>query len=473
MRLKKLVLVSLALMLLVTILPTSVQAAQIKDNPSSINKIVNQLPEVYELENMNEDQIEEVRAMVEEARFVYENLSERTQNLPPVRRALEKILAFEEALRPKTMAEIYEVVPNPEKPVYRQRLYVSGKSYAEAAIDTTNLPEGTTYKWETTPSTFEPGSDFEASVRVTFSDGSFLIVPIFYDVIPTYSIYINRDNGNAGVTVSPSSRLAIKGELVTITLRHTTLTPGEIITFSSEQDVEFSQNDILVTEPVEDIVVTFVMPGEAVKVDINSEMSEVTSVEPLIDETMILDLNLEDVVFENGRLTIHNQTPGQKIAVELPNGKVLSQIVPYHGSWSPLQVTFKIYPGDNVKLFRYEGNVRGPEVELLIEGEGNERPETDVLRYGRQAFSFIPTTRDTRIAYTTEPFFTVELTTPSGEKLYQVANEIGKISFDGLTFVSGEVYTSRVFDRDGNIIDLSDPTLFQNPSINRDTTTVR
>lgn len=192
-----------------------------------------------------------------------------------------------------------------------------------------------------------------------------------------------------------------------------------------------------------------------------------TSVDPLIDEKLALELNLGDVKYENGVLTIYNQKEGMKLAVELPTGKILTKNVPFHGRWSPLQGTFPIYPGDKIKVFRYEGNVRGPEVEITVDGQGDKRPADQILRYGRQDFSFIPTVRDTRIAYSTEPFFTVELEKPDGSFINVVANSLGQANFDGLVLKAGEIYKVRIFDRNGKLVDLADSNLFKDPSKNQ------
>ncbi|WP_054251319.1 InlB B-repeat-containing protein [Neofamilia massiliensis] len=192
-----------------------------------------------------------------------------------------------------------------------------------------------------------------------------------------------------------------------------------------------------------------------------------TSVDPLIDENLDLSINPADVKFENGKLTIYNQEEGMNLAVELPTGKILTKNVPSHGRWSPLQGTFPIYPGDKIKVFRYEGNVRGPEVEITVEGQGDKRPADQVLRYGRQHFAFIPTARDTRIAYSTEPFFTVELEKPDGSFINVVATTLGQANFDGLVLKAGDTYKVRIFDRNGKLVDLADSNLFIDPSKNQ------
>lgn len=191
-----------------------------------------------------------------------------------------------------------------------------------------------------------------------------------------------------------------------------------------------------------------------------------TSVDPLIDENLDLSINPADVKFENGKLTIYNQEEGMNLAVELPTGKILAKDVPFHGRWSPHQGTFPIYPGDKIKVFRYEGNVRGPEVEITVEGQGDKRPADQVLRYGRQNFSFIPTTRGNRIAYSTEPFFTVELEKPDGSFINVVATTLGQANFDGLVLKAGDTYKVRIFDRNGKLVDLADSNLFIDPSKN-------
>lgn len=191
-----------------------------------------------------------------------------------------------------------------------------------------------------------------------------------------------------------------------------------------------------------------------------------TSVEPLIDEKLALELNPADVKYENDVLTIYNQEEKMKLALELPTGKILTKIVPFHGRWSPLQGTFPIYPGDKIKVFRYEGNVRGPEVEITVDGQGEKRSADQVLRYGRQNFAFIPTARDTKIAYSTEPFFTVELEKPDGTYAYEVANSLGQTNFDGLVLKAGETYRVRIFDRNGKLVDLADSNLFKDPNKN-------
>lgn len=220
----------------------------------------------------------------------------------------------------------------------------------------------------------------------------------------------------------------------------------------------------------------------------NFNQSEVTTtyvqalvqntIEPLIDENFPT-VQPEDVRYTDGRLSLVEQVPGTAIGAVLPNGNVIDKVVPYHGTWQPNQTisSNQVYVGDVIELFTYQGNVRGPSVTVTVEGEGETRPESQQgLSYGRQNFSFIPTTSSTRVVYSTEAFFTVELTYPDGTVQTETANVLGSVPFSFPTTYepqAGDVLRVRVFDREGNLVDLTNADLFSNPSLNRSEVTVR
>src|SRR5699024_12401957 len=128
--------------------------------------------------------------------------------------------------------------------------------------------------------------------------------------------------------------------------------------------------------------------------------------------TQASGITQENLVYEDGRVSLINQEPDINIAAVLPNGKVIYKIVPYHGTWQPNQTIApnKVYPGDKLEIFTYSGNERGDSTFLTVVGEGEERPDDQQgIRYGCQHFGFVPTERDSRGTYSTEPFFPVEM----------------------------------------------------------------
>lgn len=195
--------------------------------------------------------------------------------------------------------------------------------------------------------------------------------------------------------------------------------------------------------------------------------------------TQIVGIIQENLIYENGRVSLINQEPGTNIAAVLPNGNVIYKTVPYHGTWQPNQIIApdKVYPGDELEIFTYSGNERGESAFLTVIGEGEERPDNQQdIRYGWQHFGFRPTQRDTRATYYTEPFFTVEMIFPNGEVFNQIAGILGQTSFsfgDNYTPTPGDEFTVRIFDRNGNLIDLNDPNLFPNLTTpNQSSTTI-
>lgn len=182
----------------------------------------------------------------------------------------------------------------------------------------------------------------------------------------------------------------------------------------------------------------------------------------------------ENLVYENGRIALVNQEPGTNIAAVTPNDTVIFQTVPASGRWEPIQnASWKtVYPGDTLEFFTYSGNERSESTYLTVEGEGEARPaDQEGTRYGRQHFNFRPTESSTRIRYSTEPFFTVEMTFPDGSEYTQVADYQGRTSFDfpeGFTPVPGQVFSVQIFDRDGALLDVNNSDLFRNlPSPNQ------
>src|SRR5690625_1824035 len=205
---------------------------------------------------------------------------------------------------------------------------------------------------------------------------------------------------------------------------------------------------------------------EPVSEDVDSETA-VQSPEALVSPTQVsTGITQENLIYENGRLSLINQEPGVNIAAVLPNGNTVTHTVPYHGRWQPLQTHDRIrfFPGDTIEFFTYEGTNRGPSVFLTVEGEGDSRPEDQQgIRYSRMHFGFIPTERDSRVTYSTEPFFTVEMTFPNGHVETQVANALGNTSFsfgDNYSPRSGQIFSVRVFDRSGTELDLTNTELF-------------
>ena len=188
-----------------------------------------------------------------------------------------------------------------------------------------------------------------------------------------------------------------------------------------------------------------------------------------------LALDLSESNLANAKIKLSNAKTNVK---NLPNGIVISKVVPFHGRWEPLQMNpqEKIYVGDEIKVFVYKGNVRGEALSIRVTGEGPVRPDFTGLSYGAQMFSFVPSARDTRIAYSTEPFFTIELRGPENFIKTQVANSLGYVSFDGLTLKSGETYRVRVFDRKGKLVDITDPSIYlydNSVSLSQSSITVR
>lgn len=198
-----------------------------------------------------------------------------------------------------------------------------------------------------------------------------------------------------------------------------------------------------------------------------SDEMKTTEVAP----TQVAGINQENLVYENGRLSLINQEPGENIAVVLPNGTLLFKTVPFHGTWQPTQNLdrYKMYPGDELEFFTYSGTDRGDSVFLTVDGEGETRPaDQQDIKYGWQQFSFVPTANSTYIGYKTEPFFDVEMTFPNGHVERQTGNTLGQTRFqfpDDYTAKPGETFSVRVFDRNGEELDLTNLDLFRPLSV--------
>ena len=65
------------------------------------------------------------------------------------------------------MTTKYEATANPDK----QTVSYGATPDAGTSVDKTNLPEGTSYAWKTTPDTNTPGEK-DGVVEVTYKDGS-------------------------------------------------------------------------------------------------------------------------------------------------------------------------------------------------------------------------------------------------------------------------------------------------------------
>lgn len=272
------------------------------------------------------------------------------------------------------------------------------------------------------------------------------------------------------------------GELVSDT---TVEVQQEVAEEESEDPLEVETED---TESISEDKVEDDLEVEDLDTEESSkDVEELVTVEEKVEDsdsktsavsTQAIGITQENLVYEAGKVKLINQTEGENIAAVLPNGKLINKPVPYHGTWEPLQIIApdKVYPGDKLEIFTFEGNVRGESVFLTVEGEGEERPEDQsVVKYGRQAFSFIPTVSDKRVGYKTDPFFTVEVTFPTGEVFTQVASVLGQTSFefpDGYTPRPGQIFSARVFDREENELDLDNSDLFNNGVKNEKTTKV-
>jgi len=203
------------------------------------------------------------------------------------------------------------------------------------------------------------------------------------------------------------------------------------------------------------------------------EPSARQAAEEEISVASISNITADNLVYENEKIQLENQEPGTNIAVVLPNGNTLRKTVPYHGTWEPLQSISSqmVYPGDELEFFTYDGDTTSESVFLTVEGEGEGRPEDEQgEQYGRQAFGFTPTEQSTNVTYTTEPFFTVEMTFPDGEVVEQTANQQGQTRFnfpDGYEPTPGDTFSVNVYDRAGDLVDLNDSNLFTNPELNQ------
>lgn len=198
-----------------------------------------------------------------------------------------------------------------------------------------------------------------------------------------------------------------------------------------------------------------------------SDEIKTEEVAPEVEPAQVTGIHPENIVYQNGRLSLINQEPGENIAVVLPNGTLLSKTVPFHGTWEPLQNLnrYKMYPGDELEFFTYDGTVRSESIFLTVHGEGETRPaDQQAIKYGWQQFSFVPTADSTYIGYKTEPFFEVEMTFPNGYVETQTANTLGQTRFqfpEDFQAKPGEVFSVRIFDRNGELLDLTNLDLFR------------
>ena len=104
----------------------------------------------------------------------------------------------------KSMTTKYEATANPEK----QTVSYGATPDAATSVDKTNLPEGTSYAWKTTPNTNTPGEK-DGVVEVTYKDGS-------------------KDTVNVKVTVKElSSEYEVTGSLIEVN-QNTPVTNDEL-----------------------------------------------------------------------------------------------------------------------------------------------------------------------------------------------------------------------------------------------------
>ena len=104
----------------------------------------------------------------------------------------------------KSMTTKYEATANPEK----QTVSYGATPDAAISVDKTNLPEGTSYAWKTTPNTNTPGEK-DGVVEVTYKDGS-------------------KDTVNVKVTVKElSSEYEVTGSLIEVN-QNTPVTNDEL-----------------------------------------------------------------------------------------------------------------------------------------------------------------------------------------------------------------------------------------------------
>ena len=78
------------------------------------------------------------------------------------------------AITVKSMTTKYESTPNPDK----QTVSYGETPNAETSVNQTNLPEGTSYAWKTTPVTTDGPGEKDGVVEVTYKDGSKDIVNV-------------------------------------------------------------------------------------------------------------------------------------------------------------------------------------------------------------------------------------------------------------------------------------------------------